>query len=69
MTEPRVLIDIQELSRRLSVPQNSLYQKVYRRNIPFIKIGRSLRFDYDEVLLSFRHSHAPLQSDAPEGGA
>ena len=65
----QMLIDIKELSRRLSVPKDSLYQKVYRRNIPFIKIGRSLRFDYDEVLLSFRHSQVPLDTDVPQGGA
>ena len=51
----QMLIDIKELSRRLSVPKNSLHQKVYQRNIPFIKIGRSLRFDYDEVIRSMTH--------------
>lgn len=52
----QILIDITELSRRLSVPKDSLYQKVWHRSIPFIKIGRSLRFDYDDVIRSLHHS-------------
>ena len=50
------LIDINELSRRLSVPKGTLYNWVYLRRIPFIKAGRSLRFDPDEVIQSLPHS-------------
>ena len=35
------LIDINELSRRLSIPKGTLYNWVYLRRIPFIKAGRS----------------------------
>jgi excisionase family DNA binding protein len=49
------LIDINELSRRLSVPKGTLYNWVYLRRIPFIKAGRSLRFDPQEVIESLPH--------------
>ena len=43
------LIDINELSSRLSIAKGTLYNWVYLRRIPFIKAGRCLRFDYDAV--------------------
>ena len=49
------LVDINELSRRLSVPKGTLYNWVYLKRIPFIKAGRSLRFDPDEVIQSLPH--------------
>ena len=49
------LIDIDELSRRLSVAKGTLYNWVYLRRIPYIKAGRCLRFDADEVLSSLVH--------------
>jgi excisionase family DNA binding protein len=49
------LIDINELSRRLSVPKGTLYNWVYLKRIPFIKAGRSLRFDPVEVIESLPH--------------
>jgi len=50
------LIDINELSSRLSIPKGTLYNWVYLRRIPFIKAGRSLRFNADEVIQSLPHS-------------
>jgi excisionase family DNA binding protein len=52
MPETIALIDINELSRRISIPKGTLYNLVYLRRIPFIKRGRSLRFDPQEVLRS-----------------
>jgi len=49
------LIDIKELSRRLSIPKGTLYNWVYLHRIPFVKAGRSLRFDPEEVLRSMPH--------------
>ena len=49
------LIDINELSRCLSVPKGTLYNWVYLRRIPFLKAGRSLRFDPQEVIQSLPH--------------
>jgi excisionase family DNA binding protein len=49
------LVDIRELSRRTSIPKGTLYNLVYLRRIPFVKRGRSLRFDPDEVIRSMPH--------------
>ena len=50
------LITIHELSRRLSIPKGTLYNWVYLRRIPFVKAGRSLRFDVCDVIRSLPHS-------------
>jgi excisionase family DNA binding protein len=50
-----ILIDINELSRRISVPKGTLYNLVYLRRIPFVKMGRSLRFDPKAVIQSLPH--------------
>lgn len=47
---PATLIDIRELSCRLSIAKGTLYNWVYLRRIPFVKVGRCLRFDYQQVL-------------------
>ena len=43
------LIDINELARRLRIPKRTLYNWVYPRRIPFVKLGRALRFDAEEI--------------------
>jgi excisionase family DNA binding protein len=43
------LIDINELSRRLNIAKGTLYNWVYLRRIPFVKLGRALRFDPNEI--------------------
>lgn len=48
-TQPRVLIDIHELSLRLTVPVATIYNWVYQRRVPFLKLGRCLRFDVLEI--------------------
>ena len=52
----RVLIDIEELASRLSIAKGTLYNWVYLKRIPYIKAGRCLRFDPEEVLASLPHS-------------
>jgi excisionase family DNA binding protein len=41
----RPLLTIQEAARYLSVSVSTLYGWVWQRRIPFVKIGRALRFD------------------------
>lgn len=53
--QPTTLINIDELSKRLSIPKGTLYNWVYLHRIPFIKAGRSLRFDPDEVIHAMPH--------------
>jgi excisionase family DNA binding protein len=43
------LRDINELARRLSIPKGTLYNWVYLRRIPFVKLGRALRFNPEEI--------------------
>jgi excisionase family DNA binding protein len=50
------LIDINELSQLLGISKGTLYNWVYLRRIPFIKAGRCLRFDPDEVIQSLVHT-------------
>jgi excisionase family DNA binding protein len=45
----RALIDIDELSLRLKIAKGTLYNWVYLRRIPFVKVGRALRFDPLEI--------------------
>ncbi|MGI9072246.1 MAG: helix-turn-helix domain-containing protein [Bryobacteraceae bacterium] len=45
----RALIDIDELSSRLCIAKGTLYNWVYLRRIPFVKLGRALRFDPLEI--------------------
>ena len=43
------LIDINELSRRLSIAKGTLYNWVSQGRVPFKKIGRCVRFDWNEI--------------------
>lgn len=43
------LIDIQALSALLSVKPKTIYDWVHRRYVPFVKIGRLVRFDENEI--------------------
>jgi excisionase family DNA binding protein len=47
--EPRNLIGIDELSLRLNIAKGTLYNWVYLRRIPFVKLGRAFRFDPTEI--------------------
>ena len=49
MTGARNLININELSLRLSIKKGTLYNWVYLRRIPFVKVGGALRFDPEDV--------------------
>ncbi|MEE0936538.1 MAG: helix-turn-helix domain-containing protein [Bacteroidales bacterium] len=42
-------IDAQELAELLSIKKECIYQMVYRRTIPFYKIGRCVRFRWSEI--------------------
>ena len=55
LTERR-LITIQEAAQFLAVSVSTLYGWVWQRKIPFVKIGRALRFEMVD-LETFIHSH------------
>ena len=46
---PRKLITIAELSSLWSVPTATLYNWVNQGRLPYVKLGRSLRFDLVEI--------------------
>jgi hypothetical protein len=64
--DPRAsLIDINELSRRLSIAKGTLYNWVYLRRIPFVKAGRAC----DSISIRcLMHSAGALQSERLAGG-
>jgi excisionase family DNA binding protein len=45
----RRLVTIQEASKFLSVSVSTLYGWVWQRRIPFVKMGRSVRFDIGDL--------------------
>jgi excisionase family DNA binding protein len=49
------LINADQLSQWLKLAKGTIYNLVYKRKIPFIKIGRALRFDPNEVERAVRH--------------
>ena len=46
---PRRLISIDELSALWSVPKATLYNWVNQGRLPYVKLGRSLRFDLVQI--------------------
>lgn len=43
------LIDIKTLSRMFKIKQKTIYDWVHKAQIPHYKMGRLVRFDYDEI--------------------
>ena len=46
---PKTLIDVKELSLRLCIARGTLYNWVSQGRVPFKKIGRCVRFDWEEI--------------------
>ena len=44
-----------ELAKKLSVPINTVYFWISKNEIPYIKIGKHNRFNYEEVMAFFRN--------------
>jgi len=47
--QPRKLITIRELSALWSIPKATLYNWVNQGRLPYVKLGRSLRFDVVQI--------------------
>jgi len=54
---PERLVNIQEISRMLSVKEKTIYSWVSQGIIPYYKIGRLVRFDRKEILEWIRNYH------------
>jgi excisionase family DNA binding protein len=46
---PKRFLNIQETSKYLGIPKNTLYQYTSQRKIPFVKVGKQLIFDAEEL--------------------
>lgn len=58
------LLSVPQLAEALQVPPKTIYQWVWKREIPHLKVGRHLRFNLVEVLAHFRSF-----TDDKRGGA
>jgi excisionase family DNA binding protein len=43
------LLDIDELSELINVKKSSIFDLVYRKKIPYVKVGNRLRFRIDLI--------------------
>jgi excisionase family DNA binding protein len=48
-TQNKRYIGIKELAEYLSIPEGSLYVMVCQKKIPYLKIGRRLKFDLQAI--------------------
>lgn len=54
-----------EVAAALKVPINTIYYWASRREIPFLRVGRHLRFNLSEVLKTFAERTATGQHPCP----
>ena len=55
------LLNVKEAARFLGTTEKTLYAKIWRREIPFIKIGRSVRFDVKDLEALIERSRVEAQ--------
>lgn len=53
MSDIRALLTIKKLAEALNVSSGTIYYWVSRNEIPYLKVGRHLRFDLEEVQAYF----------------
>jgi excisionase family DNA binding protein len=61
------LIDIAELERRTAIKQATLRKYVVQRKIPFVKIGRLVRFDLFEIESWIKERKVPVLKGVETG--
>ncbi len=44
------LLNVDELAERLNVPKGWIYERTSRGDIPFIKVGKYVRFEWGTIL-------------------
>lgn len=57
------MLNIHELAKELNLSESGLYQMVSQRKIPFLKIGRSIRFDSSEIQKWLENKKVGTQND------
>ncbi|MGE4108051.1 MAG: helix-turn-helix domain-containing protein [Bacteriovoracia bacterium] len=68
-TQVPELYSPREIAKLLKVPIGTIYYWVSRREVPFLKIGKHLRFNYLEVLRKFESSSVTCFGDAVHLGS
>lgn len=58
-----------ELATLLKVPSKTIYYWVSKKEIPYIRVGRHLRFDAEQVLRHFVDNSALPSASCREWGA
>ncbi len=43
------MLNTHKLAKELNLSESGIYQMVSQRKIPFIKIGRAIRFDLEDI--------------------
>ena len=56
------LITVQDAAKFLSVSTSTLYGWVYQRRIPFVKVGRALRFELAELQKFIQANRFPARA-------
>ena len=56
------LMTVQDAAKFLAVSTSTLYGWVYQRRIPFVKVGRSLRFELAELQKFIQSNRFPARS-------
>jgi len=57
------LVGIAEAARLLSVSVSTLYGWVWQRRIPFVKLGRALRFEVSDLQAFVRQNRVDARRD------
>jgi excisionase family DNA binding protein len=56
------LITVQDAAKYLAVSTSTLYGWVWQKRIPFVKVGRSLRFELAELQKFIQSNRFPFRS-------
>lgn len=57
------LLNVKDASRFLAVSISTLYGWVWQRRIPYIKVGRALRFDRRDLEMFIRSNRVDARSE------
>ncbi len=59
-----MLLDIHQLAKELGLSESGIYQMVSQRCIPFVRIGRSIRFDLEDIKIWVQEKKIFTDKDA-----
>jgi excisionase family DNA binding protein len=62
---PSHLMTVQEAAQFLSVSVSTLYGWAWQRKIPFVKVGRALRFDRADLERFIRANRFEARNESP----